>query len=314
MAKKELSSLLWIEEFRPETIKGMVLPKKFKNYFTRLVTAGEIKNLLLHSNSPGTGKTTLSKAICNDIGADYLYINASERTGIDTIRTDVKKFATVKSFSGKPKIVILDEIDSNSNEAMQKALRAFMEQFYKSCRFILTCNYLTKVIEPLQSRCEIIDFNMCDSKTVEEMKPKIFKRITKILKYKKVEYEEDTITKIIDYHYPDQRFILKICSQFADTYDCINDEIFSTQLIDDEFYELVLSGNFNKSRKYLIQKNVNYDEMYVLLYKNLLKKIDNTKKAQAIHIINEGQKWSSLCIDKSINFEDTLLSLMEECL
>jgi len=121
MSKKKLSNFLWIEKYRPQSIKEIIMPKGTKAYFTRLINGGEIPNLLLTSSSPGTGKTTTAKAICNDIDSDYIYINASERTSIDVLRDEIKQFATTKSMNGKPKIVILDEIDSNNNVNLQKA-------------------------------------------------------------------------------------------------------------------------------------------------------------------------------------------------
>lgn len=311
---KKYAHFLWIEQFRPQTVKDIILPKIQKIYFTKLVNAGEIKNLLLYSSSPGTGKTSLAKAICKDIDSDYLYINASKDTGIDIVRNNIQRFATVKSLSGKPKIVILDEIDSNSNKNMQKALRAFMEEFSKSCRFILTCNSIATVIEPLQSRCEIIDFNMTDTKSVEEMKPKILKRLITILKFKKVEYEENTVRKIIDRYYPDIRSMIKVCHQFSDSHDCINDEIFDMVMIDEEFFDMIINKRFDKARKYLIQKNVNYSDIYRVLFDNILPKISKENRAQAICIIGQGLRWDGMVADKEINFCACLAELMMECL
>ncbi len=264
-------------------------------------------NGIIHHN------TTISKAVCNDLDAEYLYINASDKTSIEVIRNEVKNFAAIKSLEGNPKIVILDEMDSNSNINMQKALRAFIEQFHKSCRFIITCNNIAQIIEPLQSRCEIINFDMCDNKTMEEMKPKIMKRLISILKHKKIDFDESTIIKLIDTYYPDIRYMLKLCQQYSNTYDCINDQIFNTQSIDDEFFNLILKKDYNKTREYLLNRNINYDEMYTLLYKKLIKKMDKENRTAAIHIIAEGNRYIKSVPNKEIELMDTILKLMEEC-
>lgn len=310
---KKLDSFLWIEKYRPQSISDIILPKSRKSYFTKLINSGEIPNILLSSSSAGTGKTTTAKAICNDIGCDYIYINASEKTGIDTLRDDIKKFAVTKSFNGKPKIVILDEIDSNSNINLQKALRGFMEEFHKSCRFILTCNFINNVIKPLQSRCEVIDYNMMETEIVEEMKPKIIKRLKGILKFEGVQYTENVVEKIVDIYYPDVRFMIKIMDQFQKTYDEINENIFSVDMMDDEFYEFILNGKMKEIREYITQRNLNYDELYTNIYNNVVPKIAGKSKGEAILIINEGQKWNNQVANKQINFLATMYELIRDC-
>jgi len=311
---KEYDCFLWVEHFRPKNIKNIILPRKLKIYFSKMIEAREIKNMIFFSVSPGSGKTTTAKAICNDIDCDFIYINASEETGIDTIRNKVKQFATVKSLNGKPKVVILDEIDSTSNVAMQKALRAFIEEFHQTCRFILTCNQITRVIDPLQSRCELVDFNMTDKKVVDEMKPKILKRLTEILSYKKVEYKEEVINKIIDKNYPDIRSMIKLLQQFSSIYDCINEQILDMQAVNDEFYDMIMNVEYAKIRKYLLEKSMNYSELYRLIFDNIIPRLKEDKRAQAISIIAEGMRWDSIVIDKEINFCATLIEFFQKCL
>jgi len=137
---------LWVEKYRPQKIDHAILPNEYRKFFNKIVKTGDIPNLLLYSSSPGTGKTTIAKALCIEAGVDYLYINASKDTGIDILRTTITKYASGKSLSGKKKVVILDEVDGSSATSFQAAVRAFIEEFHNSCRFILTCNYVNKII------------------------------------------------------------------------------------------------------------------------------------------------------------------------
>lgn len=308
MSSKKFDSFLWVEKYRPQSIKEVILPKATKAQFTKHINNGQIPNLLLVSSSPGTGKSTVAKAICNDLKADMMYINASSEGGIDTLRTRIQKFAACKSFHGGPKIVVLDEADGLSPQ-FQAALRAFIEEFHKSCRFILTCNYETKIIEPLHSRLQKIDFNIMDQKVQEEMMPKIAKRLCLILeKAEKVEFKPETIIKLVKTYYPDIRKMLSLCQQFNDIHGCINNDIFSMSEVDSEFYDYVLNRNLTKAREYVINKNMNYDELYSLLFKNLIPKMEKQHQAQTIILLADYQ--SRHCIDKELNFAACLLEIM----
>jgi DNA polymerase III delta prime subunit len=314
MSKKKLSSFLWIEDFRPQSVKDILMPTKTKRYFNKLIKSGEIPHILLSSSSPGTGKTTTAKAICNDLNAVFIYINASMNGKIDTLRDTIKEFATSKSLDGRPKIVILDEIDSNSNINFQKALRGFMEEFHTSCRFILTCNYINNVIKPLRSRCEVTDYNMTEKDIVEEMKPKMVKRLLGMLKFKEVEYEEGVIEKLVDLNYPDFREMVKSLDQFQKTYDIISNDIFSVQMLDDEFYEYILTAKFPKIREYVVQRNLNYDELYTNLYSNLIPRLKSNVRGNAIIILNEGQRGTSQVANEELNFMATIYELLSDCI
>jgi len=312
MAKK-LDNFLWIEKYRPKKIKNIIMPKKTKRYFNKLVESGEIPHLLLSSSSPGTGKTTTAKALCNDLDADYIYVNASMDGKVDVLRDTIKKFAVTKSLLGKPKIVILDEIDSNNNVNFQKALRGFTEEFHNSCRFILTCNYINNIIEPLQSRCEIVDYNMTESNIVDEVKPKIVNRVKGVLKAEEIEYEDGVIEKLVELNYPDIRSVLKSLDQFQKTYDVISNDIFTVDSIDDEFYDFILDNKLKEIREYVIQRNLNYDELYTNLYNNLIARLSPSHRGNAIVILNEGQKWSPQVANAEINFMATMYTLIDTC-
>jgi len=307
--RKRLSYTLFVEKYRPTTIQEVLLPVGLKRFFIKIVKEGEVPNLLFYSSSPGVGKTTVAKALANDIQTDYLYINTSLEGGIDTLRSKIEKFATSMSMSGKKKIVILDEFDG-ATLALQKALRASIEEFHNTCRFIFTCNYITHIIEPLKSRCQIVDFNFTDGKTSEEMKPKIFKRLGNILKYEKIEYDEKVLGKLVEELYPDIRKMQGLLQQYHKQNIVIDGNIFNYECIDSEFFDLIINKKWNAARKYIIEKNYNYDELYRALFDNLIPKIPQDKKAQIILIIGDYMKWSPQVIDKEIHFSCCMLEII----
>lgn len=313
MSKKQLSYSLWVEKYRPETISQIILPKNTRQFFLNLVKEKEIPNLLFFSSSPGCGKTSVAKALANDIGSDYIYINTSSESGIDTLRNRIAKFATSYSMFGEnkssKKICILDEFDG-STSALQAALRAFMEEFQDSCRFILTCNYITKIIEPLKSRCQSVDFNMTDNNTSTEMKPLIVKRLSGLLKNESVQFQPEVLVKIVDTFYPDIRKMVNLLQQYSKKMGIIDDNIFNMEKVDNEFYTLLLNKKLTEARKYVIEKNYNFDEMYRNLFDNYVPLLDKTKQAQSILIISEYMWRNSIVCDKEINFTACMLELI----
>lgn len=313
MAKKQLAYTIWVEKYRPDTIKNVLLPHKSKNLFTNLIKDKDIPHLLFVSSSPGVGKTTVAKAIVNEIGADYIYINTSSESGIDTLRSTISKFATSYSLFGDSentkKICILDEFDGSSAN-LQAALRAFMEEFQNSCRFILTCNHITKIKKPIQSRCQIVDFNMMDINSQNELKPQIVKRLISILKAENVSYDEDVIVKLVDTFYPDIRKMIGLLQQYSKSMGLIDSGIFSYEHIDVELVNLILNKKFTKARELVIQQNYDMDEIYSFLYHELVPKMDKIKQAQAIIILAQYQSMSTNVIDKEICLAACLLELI----
>lgn len=306
---KKYSNYIWTEIYRPKTVGDILLPRNYKRTFNKFVKEKQIPNLLLYSSSPGVGKTTLAKSLCNDIDANKLYINASSKSGIDTLRDLIAKFASTKSFNGRPKIVIMDEADGTSRN-LQDGLRAFTEEFHKVCRFIFTCNYITKIIEPLQSRCQCFDMNFSDKKIKDEMKPKILKRIIGILEHKEIEYKEEVIINLIDMYYPDIRKIIQTCQKYSSVNGIIDANIFNYEKIDDEFYNYIINKEFGKARKYMLDKDYNYDEMFTNLYREFVPMLEPRKQAQTIITIAEYMYRNAFVIDKEINFSALLLELM----
>lgn len=236
--RKKYNKFLWVEAFRPEHVKDMLLPDKLKKNFLKLIDEKNIPNLLLYSSSPGVGKTTLAKALCNDIGADYLYINTSSESGIETLRATVKKFASTKSFNGAPKVVIMDEFDGASKN-LQQGLRAAIEEFHNVCRFIFMANYISQIIEPLKSRCQVFDMNMTETSTCDEMKPKIKSYLKRLLDFKQISYQDETAEKMVDQYFPDIRNMIQTCQQYSSLNGSIDDNIFSYQKIDEDFYDFI---------------------------------------------------------------------------
>lgn len=311
--KKRLSYTLWVEKYRPDSVNQVLLPPDVKAFFLKLVEEKEIPNLLLYSSSPGVGKTTIAKALANDIKSDCIYINMSLESGIDTLRNRISKFATSYSMFGEneggKKICILDEFDG-STPALQAAMRGFMEEFQDSCRFILTCNYATKIIEPLKSRCQQIDFNMMDVKSQESLKPIIVKRLVGILKAENVEFKVETVQKIVDTFYPDIRRMINLLQQYSKKSGMIDSGIFDVEKVDAEFYGMVINKKLTDARRYVIERNYNFDEMYRNLFDNLVPMLDKPKQAPCILVIAEYMYRNSFVVDKEINFTACLIEIM----
>jgi replication factor C small subunit len=299
---------IWVEKYRPKSVKGMILPVKLQNYFNKIIETKTIPNMLLHSVKPGPGKTSLTKALCKDLGIKYLYINTSLERGIDVLRENIQSYATTMSMDGGVKVAILDEFDG-ANEILQKALRASMEEFAETCRFMLTCNNLSKVIEPIRSRCEMTDFNFNDESIIKELKPKIIKRLIGILSNEKIKYDESTVIKIVDVYYPDIRNMIKICQQFSTMNGVISDDIFKFKQVEEELLNLILAKKLVSVRKFIIDHGYSYDQLYKWLFDNLIPKV--TKKPQMILEIASYMHESPRSLDPEITFTACLIKCLE---
>jgi DNA polymerase III delta prime subunit len=242
---------LWVEKYRPRTVSDTILPSELKQVFTKVVAGGEIPNMLF-SGTAGTGKTTVARAICDELGLDYIVINGSEEGNIDTLRGKIKQFASSISLSGGYKVVILDEADYLNPQSTQPALRGFIEEFSSNCRFILTCNFKNRVIEPLHSRCSNYEFNF-NKKVQAQLCSEFMRRADDILKTEGVAYNKDTLAQVIMRHSPDWRRVLNELQRHS-----ISGQLETTVIINDanENYSLLFRSlkekNFKTMRSWVV--------------------------------------------------------------
>lgn len=313
--KTRRDSNVLIEKYRPRDVKRVILPRRFKKMFSKFIEEQEIQNLLIHSNSPGVGKTTIAKALANDCNYDYIYINTSLYSGIDTLRSEIAQYATVKPFKDpngvqRGKLVILDEFDYASPN-LQAGLRGAIEEFYDKCRFILTANYEKKIIEPLKSRLQVMNFDFTDKDKVE-MKPKIVKRLQAIAKAEDIPYQDGIMPKIVDAFYPDIRKMINNVSEYSRQYDIIDEQIFSFCKIDDELSELIMGLKLRDARQYIINNNYKYEDLYRYIFDTIIPKMkDGGIKVELYKLTSEYVDMATRSWDQEITFTGFLASLME---
>lgn len=307
---KRLGYSLWTEKWRPITIKEITLPKSNKTYFSKMITDKEIPNLILYSLSPGTGKSSLAKCLINDIGCDNLIINASLENGIDVLRDKIVSFASCATFEeGTKKIVLLDECEGLT-EAFQKALRGCVEDFQDLCRFIVTCNSIAQIQQPIMDRFHLINFGELYSVNKEEMIPKIEKRINIILEQEKVEFDKTIIVPLIEKHYPSIRKILSVCQNYYKENNLIDSGVLKAVEITDEILGLINSNKFNKAREFIINSNINYSEWYTFFYKKLIPTFEKSKQPEATITLAHYAYRSDRAIDKELQLSACLYELM----
>jgi DNA polymerase III delta prime subunit len=307
---KRIGYSLWTEKYRPITMKEISLPKSTKTYFSKMITEKEIPNLILYSITPGTGKSSLAKCLINDIGCDNIIINASLENGIDVLRDKIVSFASCATFEeNTKKIVLLDEVEGLS-EAFQRALRGAVEEFQDLCRFMVTCNSIAQIQEPIMNRFHLVNFGEIYSKSKEEMFPKIEKRITGILKVEKVEFDSSIIVPLIEKHYPSIRKMLSVCQNYYKEHGIIDSGVLKAVEITDEIIGLINSNKFSKAREFIINSNINYSEWYSFFYKKLIPTFDKDKQAEAVITLAQYAYQSERAIDKELQMAAALFELM----
>ena len=306
---------LWVEKYRPKNIDQCILPKNVKETFASFVEQGEIPNLLL-SGTAGVGKTTIAKALCNELGADFYVINGSdEGRFLDTVRNQAQNFAATVSLTGgaKHKILIIDEAD-NTTPDVQLLLRASIETFQKNCRFIFTCNFKNKIIEPLHSRTTVIDFNV-RGKSKQLLAGEFFNRCRDILTKEKVTFNNKVVAEVIQKYFPDFRRTLNELQRYAST-GGIDTGILAT-LGDAKIDTLVDSMRDKKFNdvKAWVQQNLDSDPASIMrnLYDNLTSVMDGPSTAAAVLIIADYQYKSAFVADQEVNLLACLTQLMMEC-
>jgi len=309
----ENKSYLWVEKYRPSTIDECILPERLKKTFKDMIKSGESQNLLL-SGSAGCGKTTVAKALCSELETDWMVINCSEDGNIDTLRTRIRSFASTVSLTGSKKVVILDEFDYANAQSMQPALRGFIEEFANNCRFILTCNFKNRIIEPIHSRCTCIHFQF-GKKDMSTMSAQFMERVKYILNDENVPYEDKVIAKLIVRYMPDFRRIINELQRYsiAGTIDVgILADIENIKIND--LMTSMKSKNFQEVRKWVVD-NLDNDQVQIFkkIYDNLSDCLEPQSIPAAILIIAEYQYKAAFVADQEINMTACCTELMMEC-
>jgi DNA polymerase III delta prime subunit len=303
-----MKNYLWVEKYRPDTIQKCILSSQLKDTFQQFVDDEHIPNLLL-SGGPGVGKTTVAKAMLNQIGATHMMINGSEESGIDVLRNKIKNFASTVSFDTNRKFVILDEADYLNPQSTQPALRGFIEEFHKNCGFILTCNFKNRIIEPLHSRCSVVEFRIPN-----EEKPKLaaqfFKRITEILEEENVKFNPKAVAGIIEKFFPDWRRCLNELQRYSASGEI--DAGILVNISDENLKEMtgfLKEKEFGNMRKW-VANNLDNDpaRIYRKIYDTLYERLEPASVPQLVLIIADYQYKSAFVADQEIN----LLACMTE--
>ena len=306
---------LWVEKYRPKTIEECILPESIKKTFLEFLDAGEVPNLLL-SGPAGCGKTTVAKALCDQLGVDSYVINGSdEGRFLDTVRNNAKNFASTVSLSSesKHKVIIIDEAD-NTTPDVQLLLRASIEEFSGNCRFIFTCNYKNKIIEPLHSRCSVVEFGI-QGKLKQEIAAKFFGRLVTILELEKVDADKKVLAELINKHFPDWRRVLNECQRYSVS-GKIDSAILATfgDVKTEDLVKHLKTKNFTEVRKWVVQ-NLDNDPALILrrIYDCMYDSLEPSSIPAAVLIIAKYQYQIAFVADQEINLLAALTELMCEC-
>ena len=307
-----MEHLLWTEKYRPQTIEDCILPERLKKPFQEYVNQKNIPNLLL-SGGAGVGKTTVAKAMCHEIGCDYMVINGSDESGIDTFRTKIKNYASSMSLAGGRKVIIIDEADYLNPNSTQPALRNAIEEFAGNCSFIFTCNYKNRIIDPLHSRCAVIDFGLKNGEKAK-MASAFFKRIQSILQSEKTEYDDKVIAELVKKHFPDFRRVLNELQRYSQ-FGKIDSGVL-TQIVDVSIAEIVKhiqQKDFGAIRKWVASTEIDSNILYRKLYDAMYDFLKPTSIPQAVLILADYQYKAAFVADQEINTVACLTELMVNC-
>ena len=313
--KTDRTDFIWTEKYRPKTIEDCILPEGIKKTFQDFLNRGEIPNMLL-AGPAGCGKTTVAKALCNELGVDFYVINGSdEGRFLDTVRNNAKNFASTVSLSSdaKHKVIIIDEADNTTND-VQLLLRAFTEEFSRNCRFIFTCNYKNKIIEPLHSRCAVVEFAITN-KDRPKIASRFFKRLGEILVKENIRYDDKVIVELVNKHFPDWRRVLNECQRYS-----VSGEIDSGILASfsdvklNDLIKYLKEKNFTEVRKWVVS-NIDNDSSVILrrVYDSLYESLVPSSIPAAVLTIAKYQYQIAFVADQEINLLACLTEIMVEC-
>jgi DNA polymerase III delta prime subunit len=309
----DVNNLLWVEKYRPKTLSDCILPIDLTKIFQGMIKEGTIPNMMLYGKA-GTGKTTVARALARDLGADSIIINCSEENGIDTLRTKIRNYCSTVSLNGGLKIVILDEFDYANAQSIQPALRGAIEEFANNCRFVMTCNYKSRIIEPLHSRCTGIDFTVPNSEKAQ-VAAEVLKRIEFILSSEKVSYDKQVLVNLVKKHFPDVRRIINELQRYSSSGKI--DVGILAQGSSESYKELLgfMKGkDFVACRKWVVQNlDLNTADFFKRLYNELYTALKQNSIPQAILIIAEYQYKSAFAADQEINTMALIVQLMMDC-
>lgn len=314
MIESNDDQFLWVEKYRPQTIDECVLPEGMKAIFKQYIEQGQLPTFLF-SGTAGVGKTTVAKALCNEVGVDWIMINGSdEGRSIDVLRNKIKNFASTVSLTDSSKVVIIDEADYMNADSVQPALRSFIEEFSNNCRFIFTCNFKHRIIEPLRSRCSNIDFKV-ENKDKQHIAAEFFKRVTHILEKEQVQYDPKVVAELITTHFPDYRRMLNELQRYSVT-GKIDSGIF-VNLASESYKELIKhlkDKNFKEVRQW-VAKNSDADTpvLFKKLYMTASEFLDPSAIPNLILILADYQYKSAFVADHELNIMAALTEVMVQC-
>lgn len=308
-----LEEFLWVEKYRPKTVEETILPVELKSVFQQFVDQKNIPNLIL-SGTAGVGKTTIARAMLEQLECDYIVINGSMNGNIDTLRNEILNFASTVSLSGGRKYVILDEADYLNANSTQPALRNFMEEFSRNCGFILTCNFKNRIIEPLHSRCSVVDFKI-SKKDMAKLAMQFMKRVGTILEKEGIDYDKAVVAEVIQKHFPDWRRVLNELQRYSATGKIDTGILANVQEISiNELVGLIRDKNFTEIRKW-VANNIDQDqnELFRRIYDQSSEFLTPISVAQLVLIIAKYQYQAAFAANAEINLVACLTEIMMHC-